>query len=488
MRGPCTPWLTALWLVAAALSVVDGVASVASVAGVDAVGGVPESKLSLTDAVRQALDANLDLAARRRALEAERQEIGIVRSVLLPQVTIGARGQLIEDDRSDSSRGNNRKESFVMAAGLNQVVYDETAWADYSVQKHIYAQQVQEFDSFQLGVVQDAADAFLELGRARAVLDVQLRNRKVTRENLETSRARIAAGWSSDREVLRWESQLAANDSDVISAEVLILQSRFELNRVRNLPPEEATAPLPVTIDEYGFVYARTAVAEAIASPANDRKLRDHLVRVGISRSPDLAALDASIAAAERQLTASERSFYIPSLSVAAGVDHLINNGNASGTDFNETEWGVQGVLEFPLVEGGAKIATLRQAREALASVRTNRRATALSLEQSIRAALAQASGSFAQIDFARRQVAAARRNYELVEASYVLGVDSIIDLLDGQNQLLTADLAAANAHYAFLEDLIAAERQIALFPFLETAGDMEPLVDDIARALALRP
>jgi outer membrane protein len=483
MRGACTPRLSAaLWLLAAALPVV-GIVDV-----VNAAAGVPESKLSLTEATRQALDANLDLAARRRALEADREQIGIVRSVLLPQVTIGARGQLIDNDRSDSTRGNNRTESFLMAADLNQVVYDETAWADYSVQKHIYAQQVQEFDSFQLGVVQDAADAFLELDRARAVHDVQLRNREVTRKNLETSRARIAAGWSSDREVLRWESQLAANDSDVISAEVLMLQSRFELNRVRNLPPEETTAPLPVTIDAYGFVYARAAVAEAIASPATDRKLRDYLVRVGISRSPDLAALDASIAAVERQLTASERSFFVPSVSVAAGIDHLINNGNASGADFNETEWGLQGLITFPLVEGGAKIASLRQAREALASVRTNRRATALSLEQSIRAALAQASGSFAQIDFVRRQVAAARRNYELVEASYVLGVDSIIDLLDGQNQLLTADLAAANAHYGFLEDLIAAERQIALFPFLETVGDMESLVDDIAQALAVRP
>ena len=55
------------------------------------------------------------------------------------------------------------------------------------------------FESFRLGVVEEAANAFLELDRARAVLDIQQRNRELTARNLETSRARIAAGWSSER-------------------------------------------------------------------------------------------------------------------------------------------------------------------------------------------------------------------------------------------------------------------------------------------------
>jgi outer membrane protein TolC len=480
---------TALWLFAAAIPAVASAddTEIGSTNDTE-IAGAADTGVSLPEAVRQALESNLDLAARRRALEANREEIGVARSALLPQITIGARGQLIDDERSDSSRGNNREESFLVAAGLNQVLYDETHWANFSIQKHVYAQQAQEFDSLRLGVVQDAADAFLELDRSRAVLAIQRRNREVTRRNLETSRARIAAGWSSDREILRWESQLAGNNSDVRSAEVLVLQSRFELNRVRDRPPESLTSPLPATIDEYGFVYAHASIAEAIAAPEQDRRMRDYLTRVGLARSPDLAALDASIAAAERQLTANRRAFWVPSVSLAAGVDHLVNGGNEKGADFNETEWGVQGVLEFPLLEGGAKFAELRQARETLASSRTQRRATALSLEQSIRAAFAQASGSYANVDFAHRQVEAARRNYELVDASYVLGVASILDLLDAQNQLLTAELAAVNALYGFLEDLVSAERQLALFPFLEPPGDVESLLDGVRRELGLRP
>lgn len=464
-------------------SIAAGLLAVAATPGA-ARAGDSTVELGLAGAVRQALDANLDLAARRRSLEANREEIAVVRSALLPQIGVGARGQLLDDDRPDELRGNNRQESFLVAAGLSQVVYDEDAWAAFDIQKQVYAQQVQEFDSFRLGVVQDAADAFLALDRSRATLEILRRNRELTRRNLETSRARVAAGWSSDREVLRWESQLAGNDSAVRAAEARVLQARFELNRVRNRTPESAVVVQPVTVDEYGFVYSREAIAKAIAAPEQDRRLRDVLVRVGLARSPDLVALDAAIAAGERQLTADRRAFWVPSLSLAAGIDHLVNGGNQSGTNFHLTEWVVRGVLTYPVLEGGAKFAGLRQAREALASARTTRRAAALTIEQGIRSAFAQASGSYATIDFRRRELAAAQRSYSLVESSYVLGVASILDLLDAQSQLRNAELAAMNALYDFHRDLVAAERQIALYPFLAPPAEVEAIFDGVEREL----
>jgi hypothetical protein len=48
----------------------------------------------------------------------------------------------------------------------------------------------------------------------------------------------------------------------------------------------------------------------------------------------------------------------VPSLTLAAGADHLVNSG--SGANFNATEWGVEGVLEYALLEGGAKFASVR--------------------------------------------------------------------------------------------------------------------------------
>jgi outer membrane protein len=443
-----------------------------------------EPEFSLTDAVQQAIASNLNLVAQRQALEADRQEIGLARSVLLPQVDFGMRGQYLDDERTDAARGNNKQGSFLVGAGLSQVIYDEQSWAGFSVQKHIYEGQVNELESFELGVVQDAASAFLEFDSAQNVLEIQEHDRELTRENLEKTRARIAAGWSSEGEILRWKAQLAGNDTDVRKAQVSVLQNRLELNRVRNLQPEASVTILPVALASYGFLYANEKITAAIVDPEQDRRMRNYLVRAGIARSPDLAALDASIAVGERQLTSSERAFWVPTLSFNAGVDYLVNH--STDDDFNQTEWGVKGLFTFPVFQGGAKFAGLDQAQATLQSVRTQRRATAESLEQTIRLAFAKATGSFESLGFAGREVAAASEYFELVDQSYILGVSSVLDLLDAQRQLLAAQLTLNDAKYGFFEDLIAAERSISLYAFLHDPGEVKALLSGLAQELGL--
>ncbi len=77
--------------------------------------------------------------------------------------------------------------------------------------------------------------------------------------------------------------------------------------------------------------------------------MRDSLVSEELLRSPTLKAVDEAIAGQERQLQANKRVFWIPTLSVSAGVDHLITGSSAS-EDFNETEWGIGGKLDLPPV------------------------------------------------------------------------------------------------------------------------------------------
>jgi outer membrane protein TolC len=148
----------------------------------------------------------------------------------------------------------------------------------------------------------------------------------------------------------------------------------------------------------------------------------------------------------------------------------------------------MKGELTFPLFQGGAKFASLDQAHETLASLRIERRAAAQSLSQSIRSAFAQASGSLESVGFAGRQVAAARRNFELVDASYTLGVASILSLLDAQSQALSAELALTNTLYGFLEDLVAAEREISFYAFLEAPADVEAVLNDLEQELSFQP
>jgi len=51
-----------------------------------------------------------------------------------------------------------------------------------------------------------------------------------------------------------------------------------------------------------------------------------------------------------------------------------------------------------------------------------------------------------------------------LITDSYVEGIKSIIELLDAQNQALSADQVAANAVYSFLIDLMGVQRSMGGF------------------------
>ena len=64
--------------------------------------------------------------------------------------------------------------------------------------------------------------------------------------------------------------------------------------------------------------------------------------------------------------------------------------GLAGSSSYNETEVIVGAQVTFPLFEGGAKFAQLRQAREDLSSFRFQRRALAQSIDQAIQEYLAK--------------------------------------------------------------------------------------------------
>ena len=71
------------------------------------------------------------------------------------------------------------------------------------------------------------------------------------------------------------------------------------------LRDETSTETLPAGVAEHGFLYARDPIAHAIAVPVGDRGLRDFVVALGLERSPVLAAINESIAAEKRKLTAN---------------------------------------------------------------------------------------------------------------------------------------------------------------------------------------
>ena len=66
--------------------------------------------------------------------------------------------------------------------------------------------------------------------------------------------------------------------------------------------------------------------------------------------------------------------------------------------------------------------------------------------------------------------------------------MDHIPELFPANTITNNTKLVLANASYGFLQDLIAAERQLSFFAFLEDPAEVDAVVDQLVQALQLQP
>jgi outer membrane protein TolC len=266
-------------------------------------------------------------------------------------------------------------------------------------------------------------------------------------------------------------------------------QAEIALNRVLHRPLEETFSTAGQGLDDPLLIASDPRLFEQLATPAAFARFRDFMVAQGLQASPELKRLEAGIAARQRTRTAARRAFWVPEVSLQAGVTQLLGEeGQGVDSPFrqlkglvpidipeaDDTSWNVGLKLSLPLFAGGGRWAEVVQADRQLERLELERKALAARLEQRIRSALQNSRASHAGIRLSREGAQAASKNLELVTDAYSRGVVSILELLDAQNAALAAEQSAANAVYDFLLDLMAVQRAVGQFDFFLGAGDRE--------------
>ncbi len=434
-------------------------------------------RLSLAGVVREALDVNLDLAAEDRFVAAGAQNVRIATAPLLPQVGVGADATAIDEDRAEASLGIFPQRSLTGSAGLSQVIYDERLWAGRSIEKSIQRSREYDRETLRLDVVTDAAVAYLSVLRAKTFERVQKENLTVTRSNLELAEIRFAVGAADASEVYRWQNQIANDRQAVIDALSITKRAEIEVRRILNRPLDEAFATKETDLRDPSLVTSQERLGAYLGDPWSFGIFQGFLAEEALATSPELAAMESLIEAQERALKSANRAFYLPALSLAAGLTNFFARGGASASptgDVDDLRWAVGVTLTYPLFTGLGRLAEQARAREERSRLQLERRAIADRIEQRVRDAVYQMGASRANIDLSVEAAEAADRNYALVRAAYARGLGTILDVLDAQNQALSAQEDAATAQYDFLTDLMRVERAAGRFYFFAGPEDFE--------------
>lgn len=443
---------------------------------------------TLQSAVLEGIEANLDLRAKNLEVKAGEQTVNEARSPLLPQIDLDLTGVQINKERAGLFQA---ERNLTGTATLSQVLYVDDAWANYSIQKNFQKSLEQEREALRLDIAQEVAAAYLNVLITNTLERIQQENLKLSRSNLELSQVRESVGYSGRAEVYRWEGEIAANRQAVINANARRNLTEMQFNRLLNRHLEESFATAEVNIEETGLLTEQGRLLKYMNNQLAFKILRSFFVQEGIGASPEIAQLDAAIAAQDRFLKNTTRNFFIPDLVAQAEYSYIFTEDgeganitgqvdpNDPASAFvsgirNKDNWSVALNLSYPLFSGGAKLARRKNAAETLSQLRSERESLTQIIEQRVRSSAHTAGASYAAIKQSQDAFNAANKNLELVIDSYSQGVLDITQLLDAQNSALSAGEAAANSIYQFLIDLMEMERSVGSSYLLRSEEERE--------------
>jgi outer membrane protein len=289
-------------------------------------------------------------------------------------------------------------------------------------------------------ILLSAVTAYMNLIRDAAILELQRRNVEVLAEQLRQTRDRFNVGEVTRTDVAQAESRLAGGRAAVGTAESNYVTSRAAYRQTIGVEAGKLAPAAPV--DRLSPRLLAPAVAGARA------------------QHPSVTVAMYNVDAAVLQVRIAEGALY-PTLTLQTNAQQT--NGSAANLGTLQTSVAtVTGQLSVPLYQGGAEYATIRQAKETLGQRRLDLDTAREQAQQTVVQSWGQLEAAKAQIQATEAQVAASEIALNGVREEARVGQRTTIDVLNAQQELVTARVALVTAQR---------DRVVASFTLLAAVG-----------------
>lgn len=435
----------------------------------------------LVEISKEALTRNLDLQAEQYALYAGTEELARARSRLLPQFDAGLSATTRRESPSVNA-GLLAEETTDGSINLSQLIYSDSATAALSIQKELQLDREENLYRFRLDIIQAATTAYYRVLNSRALLVVEESNLNVTRRNRELARDRVRVGSSTPADIYRWDAEVARAQIRLFDAQAVVTKSWTTLARLLHRPLSDRFALADATFNE-PFAITKREFDSLVKRPADYQRFSMFMIHRGLDQAPEIAQIDARLAAKQRELKSEQRSFWLPEFSIGGRyTSNFSQSGTGAGQFAGEglDDWSVGIQATLPLFSGGLRKANVSRASFEVRQLETLRSATAERVEAEIRDRLSDAQAAYARIDLSIAADEASSKNFALVSDAYARGTVSIIELLDAQNASLSANGAVIDSHHQFLITIMAMQRSVGGFDFMLPADERVSFINEL--------
>jgi len=437
---------------------------------------------TLAGVVRAAVAENQQLRSSALAQSAGRESVKEARARLFPQLSAQVGYATVNGNNKAVQANMQAEQQGTASLVLNQMLYNDTVSAALDIEKYLQLARVATFRQAELNTIHSSAQAFLNLLQAQTSFRIQKEHLDVARTSLSLAQGRVKAGFSSNADMYRWENEAAQAHVRLISSLVLVRQSEERLNYLLHRPLAEQFHVDDQVIHDPLLLVNDPQLKGFIESPDSIERLSAMLVAYGLKQAPEIALLEAQLASQQRLLTKEQRSHWLPTVNVAAELNHAYkDNRPAPFSNRGNNDWRISLNVSLPLFEGGAIGSRIRHAHLTVEQLQLQLQDTRQLTKQNIRASLYSTQGASLSIRLKRQAAESARKNFELVQDSYRKGASKSIDLVDAQNSWLTARLDAANADFQYLVSLMTLQRNIGGFDFFLSDSERSDIVKKLA-------
>jgi outer membrane protein len=401
------------------------------------------SAQSLQEALSAAYQTNPRIAAARERLRQIDEGVPQAKSAWRPQITgIGTFGA------TDSSVTNNKTDietsgsSLPLTAALtiSQTLFDSgrTESAIKSAEMRVELERVQLF-SVESSIMLTAISAYLNVVRNESILTLRINNAQRLSKQLEASRDRFRVGEVTKTDVAQAESRLASANSQRAVAEANLVTSRLEFEHVVGILPEKLAQPAMLT----GMPESQIEAVER-GMPTNFPLIQ--------ARFQEQLALE-GIRSAQAKLQ--------PSVNLIGSANGSLNTGGGDNEAHSVT---LEAQLSVPLYQRGSVFSEIRTAKTIANRARILVEEARRTATDRIASSYEAWSSSLTQISSLKTAVTAAEVALDGVNQEGTVGARTVLDTLDAEQELLTAQV-----------NLVSAERNSLLnaFRLLNEMGEL---------------
>jgi outer membrane protein len=381
-----------------------------------------------------AIEHNPNISVARLLTLAQAQVTREVRSAELPT----AQGALTAVDAHENSRITagllNNPTVYNRAAGgltVSQLITDfgRTHNLVRSAQSNAKAQLENE-RATELDIKLTVDQAFYQVLTSQAVL-------KVAEETVNQRQATVDQVGALTKAKLR-------SDLDLSFANVQLSQAKLLLLDARNDAADAMASLNTVLGSEQNQQY--TLVDETMASPEPAPQDAEALLQTAFAARPDLAALNYNYTAA-RQFSTAERDLWMPTVSALAAV-----GGTPVRADQIQSSWyGAAGAnISIPVFNGFLYNSRAQEARLRANAAGEQVRNLRDVIARDLRTAVLNAQNAFQRIGVTQEMLNESNMALDLSAARYKIGLSGIVELTQAQLAQTQAEIACANARYAY--------------------------------------